>query len=45
MEYIDHFSPVRTSNVDAASARATRLLTSDNPARIKRTAWDALVPA
>lgn len=45
VEYIDHFSPVRAGNRDQASARAARLLTSDDLTRVKRTAWDELVPA
>ena len=44
VEYIDHFAPVRTMG-DAATARATRLLTSDDPTRIKHKAWAALTPA
>mgnify|MGYP002653924401 CR=1 FL=1 len=44
VEYIDHFAPVRTKG-DAATARATRLLTSDDPTRIKHKAWAALTPA
>lgn len=43
-EYVDHFAPVRTTG-NHAVARATRLLTSDEPGRIKRAAWDALTPA
>lgn len=43
-EYVDHFAPVR-DKYDAATARATRLLTADEPAKIKRTAWAALTPA
>lgn len=43
-EYLDHYAPVRTkSNRD--TARATRLLTSDGPSRVKRHAWAALTPA
>ena len=42
-EYIDHFAPVRARR-NADVARATRLLTSDQPARLKRTAWAALAP-
>ena len=41
VEYVDHFAPVRDKR-DAATARATRLLTSDDPAKIKRQAWAAL---
>jgi phage/plasmid-like protein (TIGR03299 family) len=40
-EYIDHFAPVQARR-NADVARATRLLTSDQPARLKRTAWAAL---
>lgn len=40
-EYVDHYAPVRTKT-DAAEARAIRLLTSDEPDRIKRAAWTAL---
>lgn len=43
-EYVDHYSPVRTT-AHEARARATRLLTSDEPARIKRAAWAALTTA
>jgi phage/plasmid-like protein (TIGR03299 family) len=37
-EYIEHHSPVRTRG-DKATARATRLLTTTEPARIKTRAW------
>jgi phage/plasmid-like protein (TIGR03299 family) len=43
-EYVDHFAPVRAKGEEAA-ARATRLLTSDDPDRLKRRAWTALAPA
>jgi phage/plasmid-like protein (TIGR03299 family) len=43
-EYVDHYAPVRAKG-DAADARATRLLTSDGPDRIKQHAWSTLVPA
>jgi len=43
-EYVDHYAPVR-SQADADTARATRLLTNDEPAKIKRHAWSALAPA
>lgn len=43
-EYVDHFAPVRSKD-DEATARATRLLTSDEPTRIKHRAWAALTPA
>ena len=43
-EYVDHFAPVRDQR-DAATARAVRLLTTDEPARIKARAWTALTPA
>ncbi|WP_114908020.1 DUF932 domain-containing protein [Ornithinimicrobium murale] len=39
-EYVDHHAPVR-DKADAATARATRLLTSEGPTRIKQTAWRA----
>lgn len=42
-EYVDHYAPVRTRG-DQATARATRLLTSDDPDRIKRRAWTAFTP-
>ena len=42
-EYIDHFAPVRARR-NADVARATRLLTTDQPAHLKRTAWAALAP-
>ncbi|KNX35864.1 DUF932 domain-containing protein [Luteipulveratus halotolerans] len=45
VEYVDHFAPVRSNGQDVSAARATRLLTSDDPARIKQAAWNALVPA
>lgn len=44
VEYVDHFAPVRTKG-NEATARATRLLTSDEPTRIKHKAWAALAPA
>jgi hypothetical protein len=47
-EYVDHYAPVRATKKqggDEASARATRVLTSDDPDRIKRRAWTALGPA
>jgi phage/plasmid-like protein (TIGR03299 family) len=37
-EYVDHHAPVRTRG-DEAVARATRLLTTTEPARIKTRAW------
>ena len=43
-EYLDHYAPVRTKG-DEQTARATRVLTSDDPDRIKRRAWTALAPA
>src|SRR3546814_227012 len=43
-EYVDHYAPVRTKG-DEHAARATRVLTSDDPDRIKRRAWTALAPA
>lgn len=44
VEYVDHFAPVRTRQ-DATTARATRLLTSDEPSKTKRLAWSLLTPA
>lgn len=44
VEYVDHFAPVRTKG-HQATARATRLLTSDEPTRIKHKAWAALTSA
>ena len=47
-EYVDHYAPVRTAKShggDEAAARATRVLTSDDPDRIKRRAWTALALA
>ena len=43
-EYLDHHAPVR-DKTDPRTARALRLLTSDEPARLKARAWAALVPA
>lgn len=43
-EYVDHFAPVRAKS-RKADARAMRLLTSDEPTRIKHKAWSALTPA
>ena len=43
VEYVDHHAPVRDKS-DAATARALRLLTTDEPARIKARAWTALAP-
>jgi hypothetical protein len=43
-EYVDHYAPVRTKG-DEQTARAARVLTSDDPNRIKRRAWTALAPA
>jgi hypothetical protein len=37
-EYVDHHSPVRTRG-DKVTARAVRLLTTTEPARIKARAW------
>ena len=42
--YVDHYAPVRARS-DAASARARRLLTSDEPTKTKRLAWSALTAA
>ena len=44
VEYVDHYAPVRDKS-NAAHARAVRLLTTDEPARIKAQAWTALAPA
>ena len=44
VEYVDHFAPVRDKH-NPAQARAVRLLTTDEPARIKARAWTALTPA
>lgn len=43
-EYVDHHAPVRTRD-DVDHARAARLLTTEEPNRLKRTAWDILQPA
>jgi phage/plasmid-like protein (TIGR03299 family) len=43
-EYVDHYAPVRAKR-EAAVARATRLLTSDEPTKTKRLAWSLLTPA
>ncbi len=43
-EYVDHYAPVRDSQ-DPATARAVRLLTTDQPAQTKARAWAALTPA
>jgi phage/plasmid-like protein (TIGR03299 family) len=37
-EYVDHYAPVRT-RADKATARAARLLTTTEPARLKARAW------
>lgn len=42
-EYVDHYAPVRAKG-DEATARATRVLTSDDPDRITRRAWSVLAP-
>jgi phage/plasmid-like protein (TIGR03299 family) len=44
VEYVDHYAPVRDKS-NAATARAVRLLTTDEPARLKSAAWTALAPA
>ena len=44
VEYVDHFAPVRDSR-NPATARAVRLLTTDEPARVKAQAWAALAGA
>lgn len=41
VEYVDHYAPVRTKG-EKVQARALRLLTSDEPARIKHAAWSSL---
>ncbi len=43
-EYVDHYAPVRDRR-DPGTARAVRLLTTDEPARVKARAWAALSPA
>ena len=43
-EYLDRYAPVR-AKADHEAARAIRLLTSDEPAKVKRRAWSALAPA
>jgi hypothetical protein len=43
-EYVDNYAPVRAKS-DTASARARRLLTSDEPTKTKRIAWSALTAA
>ena len=42
LQRLDHYAPVRTTTTDVATARATRLLTSATPTRIKHTAWATL---
>ncbi|WP_114905342.1 DUF932 domain-containing protein [Ornithinimicrobium murale] len=42
VEYIDHYAPVRTKE-DRATARARRLLTSEEPNRAKEAAWRSAV--
>ena len=44
VEYIDHYAPVRATGQDAATARAVRLLTTDDPTRTKQAAWAHLSP-
>ena len=44
VEYVDHYAPVRDKS-NAATARAVRLLTTEEPALIKARAWTALAPA
>lgn len=43
-EYIDHYAPVRAKHAKD-EARATRLLTSEAPARLKDQVWSWLAPA
>jgi phage/plasmid-like protein (TIGR03299 family) len=43
-EYIDHYAPVRAKD-NAATARASRLLTSDPPTKTKHLAWSHLAAA
>ena len=38
-EYVDHFAPIRGAAQNAQEARATRVLTSEEPGHIKRRAW------
>ncbi len=39
-EYVDHYAPVRAKQYQAV-ARATRLLTTTEPTRLKQDAWMA----
>jgi len=41
VEYVDHYAPVR-AKTDPRTARAERLLVSDEPTRIKQAAWATL---
>jgi phage/plasmid-like protein (TIGR03299 family) len=38
VEYVDHYAPTKTRG-DAQHARASRLVTSDQPTRVKHRAW------
>jgi len=45
-EYVDHYAPVRGTarhGGDESAARAARVLTSEDPDRLKRNAWSALI--
>ena len=42
VEYVDHFAPVR-AKTEPGTARARRLLTSEEPNRLKNTAWRAAI--
>ncbi len=46
VEYVDHYAPVRASSAaDAVTARALRVLTSEDPTRTKEAAWATLTGA
>jgi hypothetical protein len=38
VEYVDHYAPTKARG-DAQHARADRLVTSDQPTRVKHRAW------
>jgi hypothetical protein len=40
VEYVDHYAPTK-SRGDTEHARASRLVTSDQPTRVKHRAWAA----
>ncbi|MBG6099067.1 DUF932 domain-containing protein [Nocardioides luteus] len=44
VEYVDHYAPVRARH-EKATARAARLLTSEEPTRLKERAWDLCAAA